>query len=82
MKALGHEKDWALVPSDKTNRWLPVQVEEYIKWMNEHLDDKCSVISQEHLTETYEDALALLEKFRDMMDEGEAEYIETWIRTR
>ena len=38
IKNLGKEKDWVLVPSDKTNKWSPIHVETYVKWVKGHLD--------------------------------------------
>ena len=63
LKDLGQEKEWILVPSDKTNRWIPTQVEEYMEEMHRHIGDKCKVITQERLTSIYKEASLLLIKF-------------------
>ena len=79
MRALNHEKKWALVPINKTNRWLPVKVDDCKDWMHKHMGDKCKIISQSHkrLTQTYEEANVLLSKLGNLMNEGESQFIES-----
>ena len=54
IKELRHDKDWVLVPSDKTSAWVPTQAENYINWMNEHLRDKCKEVNNPELAVIYE----------------------------
>ena len=37
---LKKEQDWTLVPTDKTNGWIEMEVRKYIKKMNDHITEK------------------------------------------
>lgn len=82
IKELRKEHDWVLVPTDKTNKWVPTKVNDYINWMQGHLDKKCKVVTHERLSSTYKEAQELLEKFEPLMNKGEYEFIEQFIKTR
>ena len=76
---LRKEKDWVLVPSDKTGTWVPTETKNYIQWMNEHLNEKCKEVKNPELTATYKKANEILAKFESMMSESEAKYMKCWI---
>ena len=82
IKALRKEKEWILVPSDKTNKWVPMRVAKYITIMQETLNDECTKIDNKRLSDTYKEAKELLSKFKSIMNDSEYQYIETFLETR
>jgi len=73
---------WILVPSDKTNKWVPMRVDEYITTMQQTLNDECKEIDIQKLAATHKQAKELLSKFATIMDDNEYNFIETFLETR
>ena len=82
MQALSQEKDWVLVQTDKTQEWIAVHLENYFDWMETHITKFCKEILHDRLTNTFNEANLLLNKFKNLIDDGEFTFIENWLATR
>ena len=64
-----------VIPIDKTNKFLTVNVDNYINWMHNHIT-KCGVETQRSkLIEIYKKLLTLLEKMQRLIDKNEYLFI-------
>ena len=63
IKALNDEKDWILCPTDRINKWSPVETKQYVLWIDSHLNKSCTKILWERLSTIYTEAQLLLLKF-------------------
>jgi len=73
------EKDWVLVPTDKTNSWVPCRLDNYVGWVRTHLDRYCHEIPYARLKEIKKDCYGLLDKYSHLMDEGEENFVKACI---
>ena len=79
---LKKEKDWTLVPTDKTNGWIGMEVRKYIEKMNDHITKKCVEVNTEYLKEVEVNAQDLMKKHKHLMDDRESNYLEQWIGSK
>ena len=82
IKAINDNPDWTVAQSDKTNRWIPIQVSYYHKKMMENLNKNCVKIDVTYLKRVEEAAMVLYHDYKPYMDEGEQGYVESWIKPR
>ena len=83
LKDMAKEKEWVLVPTDKTNSWLPCHISNYVKWTKEHLHkDKYREMEFSKLKEISGKATNMLHKFKHIMDRSEIDFIESSIHSK
>lgn len=70
-----------MVKTDKTNKWIPVHLKNYFDWMGTYIVKDCKEISHDRLTKKFTEANVLLNKFKNLMDDGELKFIENWSAT-
>ena len=74
-KSLKKDIYHAVVPTDKTNSFKVMQVDEYIKQVKEHLQKNAKEIPRSRLTEVGDQAMSLLQEIQNSLSEKEAEFI-------
>ena len=79
---LRKEKDWTLVPTDKTNGWIEMKVPTYVKEMMIHITKNCVEIDVSYLQEVETNAQDLMKKHKHLMESREANYLDQWIESK
>ncbi len=71
-----------VVPTDKTNSFKVVRIEEYKRWMETALADNAKVTSKEKLGKVYNKAIKLLDNSGHFLSINEFNYIKEMINSR
>jgi hypothetical protein len=74
--------DWSLVQSDKTGQWIPIRIVDYIDEVKIYLNQYCNEINRSNLDKIYQNNNALVDKIEHPCSDGEAEFLQNWIKTR
>ena len=82
IKAINDNPDWTVAQSDKTNRWIPIQVSYYLEKMTESLNKNWMKIDVTYLERVEAQAMILYQDYKPFMDTGEQGYVESWIKSR
>ena len=82
IRVINENPDWTVAQSDKTNRWIPIEVSYYRKKMMEMLNKNCVKIDAKYLERVEAAALILFQDYKPFMDKGEQGYVESWIKSR
>ena len=64
-----------MVPTDKTNSFLTIELEFYVRWVMENLDGTATAIEHERLTEIVMEAEKLLTSMKNIVNDSEFAFI-------
>ena len=65
-----------IVPIDKTSSFRAIKLDQYIKWLENHLKESATVTSRNKLVEISTKASKLLEKVGHIVSDKERDYIQ------
>ena len=73
-----------MIPTDKTNSFRTVELDEHIKWMNDHLDSKATKSSREKIKQSFQCANDLLEEltFKEIINDNEYDFLKETIDSK
>ena len=64
-----------VVPTDKTNSFLTIEFEVYVRWVMENLEGTATIIEHERLTEIVKEAEKLLASMKDLTNDSEFSFV-------
>jgi hypothetical protein len=81
-KVLGENRMTLVVPTDKTNSFKVVKKEDYLDWVQAHLDEAAIEVSVDRLQSIFDEAFDLLRDLDDFLSDNERGFIEESLKTR
>ena len=72
----------AVVNTDKTNRWVTIEVDKYIRMVEEHLKKDATIVTLEQLKKACKEAEELLEKLEGILSSKEYYYADQTIKRK
>ena len=82
LKVINDNPDWTVAQSDKTNRWIPLEVDYYRKIMVETLAKDCVEVNVMYFGRVEEEAMDIFHTYKPFVDKEEQGYVKSWIKLR
>lgn len=82
LQKLSENSNRALIKTDKTNKFAEVKLEDYIRCMKDNLDEKCTRISREEISDLYSFALYMLDELKIHLTQKEYDFLKAGIENR
>jgi hypothetical protein len=80
-KVLGENQTMLVIPTDKTNSFKVVKKEDYLDWVQAHLDEAAIEVSVDRLQSIFDKAFELLGDLDDLLSDNKRGLIEESLKT-
>eukprot|EP00957_Ditylum_brightwellii_P073466 5582770-Ditylum_brightwellii.AAC.1 len=72
---LKKDSDAIIVPTDKTNAHLMVNIDDYNRWVDNHLKEAAIKIRRANIVHLHQEAMSYVESLKAILNAGEYKYL-------